>query len=299
MIFPAQQVRWFTGVWLGLAIILSGGADEGRAHGAYHQVRRDLEARLATDPDNPDLHFRLAVAHQSHEEWKLTLAELAKVDKLAPGRFPTGWVRGQALATAGRWQESSEVLDQFLKTQPGHAGALLQRGLTRYALGRTGEAEADLVAATAAAGADTPVEFYQQAAQALLQHGAAGAAVKVMAHGAERVGADNLDILNLGVEAGLQAKDLALALRCAERLEKLWPVPEEWIVRRAEILSGAGRNREALAVWEELTRRLEAMPALQRQRPQIQVLEAKANQALGRKTIAPVVAPPAAGEPRR
>ena len=110
------------------------------AHGAYHDVVNELSALLKQHPEDAAAHFKLACAHQEHRDWSLALVELEQVERLAPGKFETGYVQGQALATGGHILAARPVLDDFIATHPGHAGALAVRARVLLELKETAAA---------------------------------------------------------------------------------------------------------------------------------------------------------------
>ena len=71
------------------------------AHGAYHELVERIEAELKKSPADAALHFKLAEAHAGHEEAKACLKEIAEVERLAPGVYPTGYLRGFSLFQSG------------------------------------------------------------------------------------------------------------------------------------------------------------------------------------------------------
>eukprot|EP01031_Cornospumella_fuschlensis_P003361 gene3361-4180_t len=124
------------------------------AHGAYHDVVTQITRELEKTPDDAALHFKLACAHQEHGEWTLTMAEVERVERLAPGKFQTAFVQGQALASGGHWQAAKSVLDGFIATEPNHSLALAQRAKVLIKLEQSDAALADYRAALEKARAD-------------------------------------------------------------------------------------------------------------------------------------------------
>ncbi|RYD28248.1 MAG: hypothetical protein EOP87_19940, partial [Verrucomicrobiaceae bacterium] len=110
------------------------------AHGAYHDVVAKLEAGLASTPDDPLLHYRLAEAHMGHGEWVLCLDEVETIEGLAPGEHDTAYLRGWAMHTAGKQEEAKRILDDFLSANPDHAPALAVRGRVEMKLADTAAA---------------------------------------------------------------------------------------------------------------------------------------------------------------
>jgi tetratricopeptide (TPR) repeat protein len=112
-------------------------------HGAYHDVVAAIQTKLKSQPENAELHFKLAQAHIGHDEWRACLDEVEQVERLAPGAYPTGYLRGLALHTGGREQEAKDTLDAFLAKNPDHSQALATRARTQVKLGLPDQAVAD------------------------------------------------------------------------------------------------------------------------------------------------------------
>lgn len=271
----------FTGVMVALCC----------GHGAYHDVVIEVTKALEQNPDDASLHFKLACAHQEHGEWTSSLVELEQVERLAPGKFETGFVQGQALATGGQWPAAKPVLDEFLKVNPGHAGALAQRARVLVKLDQNTAAIEDFQAALVAA--ELPnADLFLEAAEALITANQNAQAIQVIRRGLERLGAEPT-LLTRSLELELAAKHFDEALVRVEALQKAAPRPEPWMARRAEVLAEAGRSAEAKAAWTSLRDHLLAMPNLQRGTPLLAQLLSQTQRALGEAAPAPVVAPPA------
>lgn len=253
-------------------------------HGAYHVVVSEISQALERSPEDAQLRFRLACAHQEHGEWTLALAELERVDRLAPGVHATGFVRGQALATGYHWQAAKGVLDQFLQDHACHAGALVQRGRVLLRLQKPAEAGKDFEKALGLQ-TNAPLDWWLDAARA-------GNAVETLRRALKTLGSDP-QLLSASLEAELKAGNVDEALQRLSELQKTAPRPEPWMARRAEALLSAGRAAEARAAWTVLRSHLLALPNLERGTPLLAGVFAQTEKALGLAAPAAVVAPPA------
>lgn len=271
-------------------------ADEGMGHGAYHEVVERLEARIQSGGEEAGLRFELACAHQEHGEWVLALAELERVERLAPGRHQTRLIQGMALATGRHWSHALVVLEDFLHATPGQAQALRQRGRVLRELGRSAEAERDLRVAFEREERPTG-EQVTEISDLLIIIGRESEAVGVLQRGRERVGDEPvlLEAL-LKVAERLERWDEALA--ATEGLQQAAPRPEPWMVKRAELLGMAGREDEARRSWQALRGHLMKLPSLERGTGQIAECLSRAKRALGETVLMPVVASPAAAAGR-
>jgi tetratricopeptide (TPR) repeat protein len=252
-------------------------------HGAYHDVVSEISQALERSPEDAALRFKLACAHQEHGEWTLALAELERVDRLAPGVHGTGFVRGQALAAGNHWQAAKGVLDQFLQDHAGHAGALVQRGRVLLKLQKPEEAGKDFEKALGLQ-SNAPVDWWLDAAQA-------GDAVGTLRRALNAAGSDP-QLLSASLDAELKAGSFDEALQRLAELQRTAPRPEPWMARRAEVLQAAGRAAEARAAWTLLRTHLLALPNLERGTPLLAGVFAQTEKALGAASPAPVIAPP-------
>lgn len=260
-------------------------------HGAYHDVVAALSAQLQRNPGNAATRYQLAEAHAGHDEWQACLREINIVERLAPGEYPTPYLRGFALHIAGRETEAKAVLDSFLAENPRHTGALTTRGRVLVKLGRPAEAAADLQQAVALAHTPQP-DLIAELASAYVKAGQTESALKALDAGLAAAG-DVPSLLRCALEIETRAGALDAALLRIDALQKTAPSPEPWMAERARLLARSGRAPEARAAWLALRGHLLAMPNLKRGTPQNAALLAEARQALGESPPAQVVAPPA------
>jgi tetratricopeptide (TPR) repeat protein len=281
-----------------LALLLlcwSCGTTQSHAHGAYHDLVTELERALLASPDDAALHYKLARAHQENGEWTLTMAEVERVNRLAPGKYETGYLQGQALATGGHWLASKSVLDEFLKSHAEHAGALVQRARVLLRLEKPQEALADFRTALTLTQQATE-ELYLEAAATLEKCGALEEAVLTLRRGIDQHGS-HPGLLVPSLELELKAKHYDEALARVEAMQKTAPRPEPWMARKAQVLTEAGRTDEARTAWSALQIHLLALPNLERGNPQMSVLLAESQKALGLVVSVPVMAPPLSSPP--
>ncbi len=277
-----------------LFLVLVAGSSAGllMGHGAYHDVVAQLRVEIASHPESAEPRFRLACAHQQHGEWAAALTELELVDRLAPGQHPTGWVRGQALATAGHWQAAKGELDAFLARFPRHEGALAQRGRVLFHLGAHVEALKDYQAALEFSAQPSPELCLEAVAAAQQLHGVRFAA-EMLSQLLQRSERADPGLWERALQLDLESGRLAQALLRVEQLQAIAPRPEPWMAKRAVILHQAGRVREAQQAWQALHEHLNRLPSLERGMPLLLPLMAQSRAALGLPTPAVVAAPPA------
>jgi tetratricopeptide (TPR) repeat protein len=260
-------------------------------HGAYHDVVERIEAELKKSPDDAALHYKLAEAHAGHEESKACLKEVSEVERLAPGVYPTGYLRGFSLFIGGENERAKAVLDQFLSTHPDHVDALATRGRVLAKMEHPTEAAADLQAAVKASPSPSG-ELVTELALAFQKLGkpkeASGALDEAL-----KTSRDAPLLLECALKIETAAGMWDAALGRIDGLQKNAPRPEPWMAKRAELLAKAGRADDARAAWAALRDRLISLPSLERGSPQNSQLLSQARQALGEAAPAPVVVPPA------
>ncbi len=263
----------------------------GHADGAYHDVLKRLNSLLEASPNDDSLHFQLAVAHVDHGDWAACLAEVERVERLAPGKHPTRFLEGRAFCTGGDFQMALYALDDVLEAQPNHAPALAERGKVYLKLRAPEKALHDYQAAFKEKNS-TQRQWFLDAAAGLVALGLPETGIDLFEQGLRQSGADP-DFLIQQLEAAIWVQNYEIALRNADLLKDFWPRPEPWMARRAQILSQAGRPMEARAAWTALHDHLMALPNLERGIPLLVPILAEVRQALGLNVPAPVIAPPA------
>ncbi len=241
-------------------LVLSAGPALG--HGGFHQRLAQLAVALEKSPNDPALHFELADVNGQHGDWQMALLNLDRVEELAPGKFPTSLLRGQAWLTGGQPGKAKTALDALLAGQPEHARGRLLRARAAQRLGDAAGSLADYREALRRTPAPDP-DLLQETAGALAAGGFPEEAVRVLAAGMEKLGPiPSLVLRAMEVEIATGNFDAALAR--GEALRKSAPRPEPWMARRASVLAQAGRIEESRAAWQALVTHLEALPNLER-----------------------------------
>lgn len=262
------------------------------AHGDYHEVVSEIEKALEKEPENADLHFRLAVAFEEHGEWSSALVALERVERLAPGKHPVALVQGLALAKGGQSQAAEAMLNEFLETHPKHTKALTERARVRLQLKRCDEAICDFQAVIENC-SQPEVEVFFETANVWLSKGNPTEAARVLNEGVTRLSL-HPDLLEKAFDVTLAAGQHEVALGHLDALQQASPKPQEWLARKAQLLAQWGRPEDAQKIWRELRDQILARPNLERGQPHFVSLLEKAQRALGETpAITVVVAPPA------
>lgn len=234
--------------------------------GANHEEERHrANEQIVDSPADAAGWFHRSLLLVLDGEWDEALTDCLEVERLAPGKYATGMVRGQALAGQGKLMEGKAALDAFLATRPTHAHALGARAQIFLKLKQTEPALDDYRAALrATAGAD--LDLVKEAVTALLSAGRRDEALQVLNKGIAQLGpVTSLELQAFELETSSGRFDAALAH--VDTLQKAAPQPEPWMARRAELLQRAGRPDEARAAWRALLRHIDALPSLQRGSP--------------------------------
>ncbi|MGC4074815.1 MAG: hypothetical protein QM760_20405 [Nibricoccus sp.] len=272
-----------------LALCATGLTIDVCAHGDLHERISVLSEKIAATPDSPGLHFELASVYCQHGEWAKSLVEIERTEELAPEKFPTGLLRGQAAFGFGRLDEAKGCFDSFLEKTPGYSQALLYRARVLMKMARFDEALVDYRESLRTHESPNP-DFVSEVTDVLVGHKQEDEALRILDNAIARLGpVPSLETRAL--ELDLAAGRFDSALTRTEILQKNAVRPESWMARRAAIQQQAGRDQEARATWEELISRIEKLPNLQRGSRAFQRLEADARQALSALPSATQAAP--------
>lgn len=259
-------------------------------HGAYHDTVERIQAEIKKTPDDAALRYKLAEAHAGHEESKACLKELSEVERLAPGVYPTGYLRGFALFLGGEYEQAKAALDEFLSKHPDHEEALATRGRVLVKMDRPTEAAAELQAAVKISPLPSS-ELVMELALAYQKIGKPEEASRSLDEALKTSGDAPL-LLECALKIETAAGMWDSALSRIDGLQKNAPRPEPWMAKRAELLNKAGRADDARAAWTALRDRLISLPSLERGTPQNSQLLTQARQALGEASPTPVSIPP-------
>jgi tetratricopeptide (TPR) repeat protein len=260
----------------GLLLLLQAGPVLG--HGGYHERIDFLTKALKKTPSDSALRFELANLHGLHGDLKLALQNLDRVDALAPGKFPTDLLRGQAFLVAHDFGKAKEAFARQLASHPETTRAWLGRARAERELGQHPASLADYLEALKRTTSPEP-DLIEEVAGALAANGKKKEALEVLAAGMEKLG--NIPSLVLrAVDLEIETKDFEAALRRIEEARQAAPRPEPWMARRATILAQAGRIDESRAAWKALADHLASLPERERNSRAMTQLNEKAQEAL-------------------
>jgi tetratricopeptide (TPR) repeat protein len=247
-------------------------------HGGYHERIAYLTAEAKKNPSDPLLPLELANLHRQHGDLQLSLRNLDRVDAIAPGKFLTGLLRGEAWLEAGKFARAKEALDRQLVSHPESARAWLVRARAEQRMGQDTASLADYREALQRTASPEP-DLVHEVAGALATQGHQKEAAEVLATGIEKLGKiPSLVLRALDLEIAM--KDFDAALRRVEEAQKDAPRPEPWMARRAAVLAQAGRLEESRAAWKALAKHLDSLPDRERTSHAMSKLTKETRQAL-------------------
>lgn len=273
-----MRESWRTGVLrVGFVIGMSVGV---WAHPTSDERLIVLNRQIADEPRNAMLYLARGHVLRDVGDWDGALADYERAERHAPGLDLINLARGQLFLESGRSAEAEPLLHRFLSSQPKHAEARVARARALARLGRGREAAADYTRAII--GMQAPnVDTYLERAEALLDAGAVGEALRGLDEGLAALGP--LTVLQrraLEIEIGRTHYDAALAR--LEILVEHSPLRERWLMRRGEVLELAGRPEHARAAYDEAVATIESRPANRRQTEALKKLDRELRTALAR-----------------
>lgn len=217
------------------------------AHGPLHEQIDGLTRRIESAPDDATLYLRRGELRREHRDTEAALSDFARAGRLDPSLAQVDLLRGKTLLDAGLTPAAIAALDRFLAARPDHADALAARARAHAVRGDSQAAARDYTLAIRHAAPPEP-DHYLGRARALAAEGgeSVSAAIRGLDEGIARLGPlVSLTTTAIEIEQASGRNEAALA-----RLNRLIdgaPRPETWLARRAELLAGIGRSREAAA----------------------------------------------------
>ena len=250
------------------------------AHGPLQEQIDAVSAQIAQSPSDVSLYVRRGELHRIHEDWDAALADYDRVAALAPADDSVDFLRGRALLEAGRAASARVALDRYLARHPDHAEALITRARALRALAQPRAAAADYTRAIAQMPRPDP-DHYLERAQIEVAAREVRKALAGLDAGMARLGP--VPALQLyAIELELQLGQVDAALARLDRIAAQSPRKEVWLARRGEILTQAGRRKEARTAYTASLAAIEALPSRARQTGAIVALEGQVRAALAR-----------------
>ena|GEM_PF-847394 len=250
--------------------------------GALHEEEIELtSAHLTASPEDAALWHQRSLLWLADGEFQQALLDCDEADRLAPGKFPTGYVRCRILLASGETAKGRAALEEFLKAHPEHVEGHALRARLLLKSHQTESALADYRAALEARGNQAGLDLIIETANALSSNGRRDEAMALLN---DRIAAqgDIPALLDQSLELETEAGKFDISLSRVEALTKRSAQPEPWMAKRAELLARAGRASEARFAWSELLDHLGSLPNLQRGQPAMAALAQQARTALSK-----------------
>jgi tetratricopeptide (TPR) repeat protein len=232
-----------------------------RAHPEIEEALARLNTQITAAPAEADLYVQRGELYARHEEWIMAEANYLRAAELAPAHPRLDFARGALELATHRPDAARAHLDAALGRTPRDPEALVLRARAHLALNDRDLALADFNAALALIATPPPELFLERAA--LL---APAEAIRSLDEGIARLGpAITLQLRALALEESLGRIDEAVARlnRVAEQSER----KEAWFKLRGDLLTRAGRTKEARAAYVAAVAAIAALPEWLRQSP--------------------------------
>ncbi len=224
----------------------------GVAHEAPSARVQALTRALEAQPNNAALFLERAQLYRELGQAKKALADVNRAGKiLGPqARWEMHYQRGLIHRAAGRHVSAEQALTRALRGQPDHGPALEARAAVRTTRGRFRGAIADYTRAIARR--PTPERFLARGALQERQ-GQWEDAAEGYGEGMKGLG-DPVSLRIALIRVETQRKRYAQALALIGAVQERAPVPTEWLLRRGDVLTQAGRSAEASKSYKEAMR---------------------------------------------
>jgi tetratricopeptide (TPR) repeat protein len=263
-----------------------------RAHSDLHVQIESVTGRIRQDPHDAMLYLKRGELYRVHGDWDAAQVDYDRVARLAPDFTDIDFFRGKMLLEAGQPKPARRCLDHFLEKQPNHAEALIARARVLAKLDEGEAAASDFSRALGLLPEPKP-DYYLERAQVLVCTGDARveAALRSLDEGIKRLGP--LVALQLrAIDLELMRKNPDGALVRLEQLIAQSSRRESWLARKGEILSRAGRTREAREAFAAALKAIESLPAGHRKTKAMLALENRLRTELGTPALASHVESP-------
>jgi len=233
---------------------------------------------IAAHPHDARLYLRRGELHRFHGELRAALADYERAQSLDPTLAEADLGRGRALLEANRAHAARHSLTHFVHARPKDPDGHIELARCLVRLARPAEAAAEYSRAIAVAPRPTP-DSYVERANALAAAGRREEAIRGLDDGLRRLG-PVVSLQEVAIENEVARKNWDGALARVDSVAALSPRRESWLVRRAEILTAAGRPREARATYREALAAIGTLPPRLRETRAMRRLEAQVMRSL-------------------
>lgn len=253
---------------------------DARSHARDPTETRAADLATRTRPGDAEVWLARAQLRFRWGDAAGALADLDRARQLGarPSRFALE--QGLALLEVGRVESAEERLGAFLERHPDHVQARASRGRALALLGRPAEAARELERAIEGSAHPTP-ELHLGRARALVEADAGDPSRALESLEQARATLGPLVVLeSYALDLEQRSGRFDAALTRIERLAAGSPRQESWLIRRAAVLSQAGRSDDALLCLRQALAAIERLPPHRRSVPATTRLEAQARLSL-------------------
>ena len=247
-------------------------------HGDVHERIVTLTAEIARHTNDAMLYVQRGELYRVHRDWQQALADYDRAQQLNPSLTRIDVCRGRLWLESDQPKAALAPLTRYLSGITNDAEAFSIRARAHAKLGAHGEAARDFSRAVAIQPSGSP-ELYIEGAQSLAAAGASAEAIQLLDAGIRRMGPlVTLQLTAIELERELRRYDAAVARVDAvmARLQR----KESWLVRRARILTEAGRTKDAQESYRAALKAIENLPPSHRRTRATMELEAAIQSAL-------------------
>jgi tetratricopeptide (TPR) repeat protein len=203
---------------------------------------------LVDSPDDPELHFLLALCDEKQGQTDDALARLERVVRDEPRHTDARFALGRLLAARGQAESARTHLNECLELDPGHAAARTIRARLDFGEGRSAEAVSGLK--TALRADEDHVPALVSLAEILLDQGDVESANQHASHALE-VSPNNASA-QIAMARVFMAKGLfSFAERCLANAAEYEPGNPVACLLSGEVLQRSGRHAEAVEQFEK------------------------------------------------
>ncbi len=244
------------------------------AHGDLHERILALTQQIQTNSATADLWLQRADLHRQHGDFIHATADAAEAARLRPDWPAAILERARIQFDAGQSAAAIEAATACLQLAASNPDALVIHARSRVQLGQLAEAVTDFNDVLAMTNRPRPLpDLYLERARAQAALGQLADAVRGLDEGMARLGeTPSLALPALEYEQALG--NFVAALTRVERGRKFF-TPENFLLRRGEILLPANRRAEAEKDFLAGLAAIENYPPARRALPQTQELVAR------------------------
>lgn len=227
-------------------------------HGDRSEHLARLDAKIEADPDSIRNLLERAEAHRRLGHYDESLADLDRVQTIAPGDRQVHYLRGLTHFDHGEFAKAETSLRRYIDSKPDSPSAHAALGETLTELGRHEEAGDEYALAIAIQPTPIPDHFIARA-KAYRAAGKLDLAIEGLDEGMSSMG-PLVTLQRLAIEIERDRGNTAGAIARIDDVLATAPRKETWLVHKGAILASAGRQDEAFDAFRRARVALESLP---------------------------------------